>query len=65
MDGTRQRAVDFHFRIRHHTLEDNAHLAVVPFRRNLEGSAIEAVFVTGHRSLFEVIASEGVFPEAL
>ena len=65
MDGSCQRAVDLYFRIRHHTIKDDAHLTVVPLGRNLEGCAINAVFIAGHGTLFQIISPESIVAETL
>ena len=65
MDGACQRAVDLYFRIRHHAIEDNAHLTVVPLGGHLEGSAINAVFIAGKGTLFQIISPKGIVTETL
>ena len=60
MDGACQRAVDLYFRIRHHAIEDNAHLTVIPLGGHLEGSAINAVFIAGHSTFLQIIAPESI-----
>ena len=65
MDGTGQHAIDFYLRIRHHPVEDDAHLPIAPTFGHPEIPPVEPPLIAGLRSLLQIIAPKGVRAEAL